>query len=141
MPDDDSDFLNRLADALVPIEKASYPGAHVYAEMPESVELVAILNWIGEGSLVPPADVISKYRHTISPMILFSRAEQPQSDRDARAAYSIIRKAVAKDQTIGGVCQNSRVTGWREGYVSYAGNQYIGLTIHVTADELVPLGS
>lgn len=133
--------VETIIHALVGVERTAMPQAQVYEHLPESVgKLPAILHWPAGGNIPWDRDVTYIIDHTIEVRVLFSRADAPSSDAGAKPWIEKLRRAIDRDPKLGGVVENSGVTGYRYGIVEYGGTTYLAVVITVRAVERVIAG-
>lgn len=134
--------VTNIIHQLALIEKNVMPGAIIYEDLPESVgELPVVLHYLPNGTLpFGSRDVTYDVTHNIEARILFSRADLPSSDAEAKKWIDPMRAAIDKDSKLGFTAKNSGLTGYRYGQMEYAGTPYIALILTIQAIEKVVAG-
>ncbi|GMA49321.1 hypothetical protein GCM10025857_06780 [Alicyclobacillus contaminans] len=133
--------VENIIHALAGIEKKVMPQAQVYENLPESIgTLPSVLHWLAGGSIPWDRDVTYTIQHDIDVRVFFGRADAPQSDVAAKPWIEKLRQAIDADPRLGGVVENSGVTGYRYGMAEYGGTMYLMLGITVRAIERVVAG-
>ena len=91
--------VDQIVHQLALIEKSLLPEADVYEDMPETLgTLPAILHYVTGGtSPMGQRDVTYDFTHNIDSQILFSRVDQPSSDKCVKQLIDPLRAAIDKD--------------------------------------------
>ena len=137
--------LESIITRLQTIEASITGITRAYDEAPESigsVDLPAVLNIPGEGSLATEASGWGRTDHTIHIQVLVTpRTDLPSDEAKVRPFVNRFRDAFAHAEKLNDLSTvaHAELTAYRYGVFAYAGQEYLGVefTLEVTEKEAI----